>query len=441
MVLQHCKRLIIPVGFAIACSILIIGVVWWQLRTAALHTVLQKPVIQAAQTIVNNQPTADPILPVQNPINGVSGLRQGDLLAEQGKWSEALVQYKEVAKTDGGLLAIRKVIQAELQLGQYEQATKTIKLLEKENAPAADIMLLQSIVLLRTGNVADARTLLDSANNSAQKEYGLMLLAIAEGDHVAAKQHIATIQEGTEPILRSNAGIIRSAYEEYSLFPESTDSHLITLLARALAQVQECALALPLVTQVTNQTADYRDAWIVRGFCELQTERFDEAVNSYQIAYNLDPQKVSTQYFLGLSYLYANEPINAITFFEFALTNGFTPASELHSLIATAANTVGNTELALQHLADLLTLEQTEEHFTRYIQTALQLQKSTQAYEQALIMTRVYPESANSFELLGLTAQALDNTEEATQAFTQALSIDSTRSVSIEGLKELEAGN
>jgi len=55
--------------------------------------------------------------------------------------------------------------------------------------------------------------------------------------------------------------------------PRVREIHLLTLVSRALAQVQECELALPLLSQVTGIQDDYRDAWIVQGFCELSSER------------------------------------------------------------------------------------------------------------------------------------------------------------------------
>lgn len=430
------QQWLIPVGFAVVCALVLIGFAWWQIRLAAVQNFAKNT--ETTTPLVQEQPDTNNSEPVLQFGGTVGALRQGDLLAEQGRWSEALKLYTQVAAEEGGLLAIRKVAQAQLQLAQYDDAQQTIALLQKEGAKPADITLLQSIVLLRTGQLTEARTQLSSAEESPQKHYGLMLLAIAEGDHASAQQEAELVQDGSEPVLRNNAGVVQNAYEEYALFPESTDSHRITLLARALAQIQECALAEPLVTQVVGQTPNYRDAWIVKGFCELQLEQFTAAIGSYQTAYNLDPQKVETQYFLGLSYLYSEQYQNAITFFEYALTNGFTPKSELHRLITEAANELGNSELALTHLSSLIELEPTVEHFETYVQTALFLQRNAEAYEKALQMTRQFPESAVAYEQLGLSAEAMGNTSEAIQAYQEALRLDDDRTVSKERLEELQ---
>jgi tetratricopeptide (TPR) repeat protein len=429
------KRFSVPIGLAIFLVTLLLAVSWWQVRTSVLRHFIPSAIQQSEVKLTDS--TAIPAKP-NIAIGGTVGtLREGDLLAEQGRWSEALVVYKAAVTEDSSLLALRKQMQAQLQLSKYDEAVETLAALRSAGAKSQDILLLQNIILLRTGKTEEAKKSLESAVESEQRQYGLLLLAIAQGDHNAAKVHASAVLGGTEPILRSNAQILLGAYEEYALFPESTNSHLITLLARALAEIQECTLALSLVPQVTASTPSYRDAWIVQGFCELQTEKYNKAIASYVAAYNIDPQKVPTQYFLGLSYYYNKEYQNAITFFEYALTNGFTPRSELHSLIANSAKKLGNSTLALTHFNALLELEPSEEHYIATIQTALYVQDSTLAYQKALAMVSAYPDSSNSYELLGMVQESMNNTTEAKESYRKALAIDGTRTLSKERAEAL----
>lgn len=431
------QRIVIPIALAIFFVAALLVFTWWKIRSSALlnftNVITEKaPIINnVAETLISNMNTAE--------VGGTIGtLREGELLAEQGRWSEALVLFEQVASEDESLLALRKVIQAELQLNQYDNAVETLAKLREAGAKPDDITLLQSVILVRTGKIQEAKTLLSESTESAQQLYGLMLVSIAEGNHQDAQKYSAQVITGNEPVLRNNAKIIANAYEEFALFPESTNSHLITLLARALAEVQECALSLPLITQVTATTPNYRDAWIVQGFCELQTEQHEKATRSFLTAYNIDPQKVAVQYFLGLSYYSSKQYQNAITFFEYALTNGFTPKNELHTFIARSAKQLGNMELALTHYSTLIESEPTEQNYADTIQAALYLQDAVQAYQKSTIMTQLFPKSANAYELLGLSAESLGNTNEAINAFTTAVQLDPERTISTQKLEELQ---
>ncbi|KKW37071.1 MAG: hypothetical protein UY85_C0064G0005, partial [Candidatus Peribacteria bacterium GW2011_GWB1_54_5] len=179
-------------------------------------------------------------------------LRQGDLLALRGQWAEAQEEYEKAVDANGGLPALRKLAQAQLQRRDMNGVHSTLRQLKKAGAKTEDLLLLESIVALRTGELLETRRLLQNAEDSPQKHYGLALLSIIEGNHEQAQIELQEVINGWEPVLRSNARTIMAAYQEFALFEESLNIHLITLLARALAQVQECELALPLLVQVTQ---------------------------------------------------------------------------------------------------------------------------------------------------------------------------------------------
>lgn len=427
-------RILIPILFAVVTVAVLLGFLWWELQQST--GVLLK-------TTPNQNPSVNIIQPIQRTNvqasdGPITALRQGDIYALEGNWTAAEVAYNQAVQEDGGLAALRKLAQAQLQRRNYTDAKETINQLAQKGASEPDIMLLNSIVLLRTGEIVQAREVLSTASDSPQAHYGLALLAIAEGNHVQAKQELALVQAGYEPVLRSNAQVVNSAYEEYALFPDSSNEHLITLLARALSQVQECELALPLLTQVTQNQPEYRDAWLVQGYCELFTERAENAINSFETAYNLDPQKTATQYFLGRAYYAREDYQNAITFFEYALGNGFKPALELHALIANAAQLTNQFQLAFTHLGSIIQTEKTAENFADYMQTGIQSNLYNDVYNIGLEATQQFPEEAALQELFGIAAQEIGNIPTATQAFTTALQLDPQREISQERLKELE---
>ncbi|MFH0851492.1 MAG: tetratricopeptide repeat protein, partial [Candidatus Peregrinibacteria bacterium] len=341
-------RILIPVVFAFLCAVILLTFLWWQL-TAASHIALRRVVAPGTESVslTGSGSFETQLAPADSRDLSLLHLREGDLYAVRGEWAEAAVSYEKAVALDGGLPALRKLALAELQRRDMGGLQETIRKLKAAGARPEDVALIENIVLLRTGELSAARKRLESATDSPQKHYALALLSIIEGNHTIAQQELQTVTTGWEPALRTNARTLLGAYEEFALFPQSSDLHLITLLSRALAQVQECELALPLLAQVTREKEDYRDAWIVQGYCELTTERPQQALNSLERAYNLNPEKPEIQYFLARAHAALNQHENAITFLEYALQNGFTPKSEIRRLIAAEALKKGDAAAAL----------------------------------------------------------------------------------------------
>ncbi|MDA1208709.1 MAG: tetratricopeptide repeat protein [bacterium] len=415
-------RILAPIVLAVSCTAVLMIFLWWQLTqsTALIRTASHRETPQ--ETTVETEELTGPIDPRDRAL---FHLRQGDLLALRGQWDEAESEYEQAVKANGGLPALRKLAQAQLQRRDISGVRSTLRKLKKEGARSEDLLLLESIVALRTGELVDARKLLENAEDSPQKQYGLALLSIIEGSHIQAQEQLDLVVGGWEPVLRSHARTLQAAYQEFSLFPESSNVHLITLLSRGLAQVQECELALPLLIQVTQVKDDYRDAWIIQGYCEVTTERPEQALASLEHAYNLDPQKPEIQFFLARSYADLGDHNNAITFFEYALTNGFEPAAEVYRLIAQEALLSGNADLALkQYEALTQDSKATIESYEGYVNASITLDRKEDAYIIAKQAVDRWPENASAYDLLGWASLESGKKAEAVQALTRALEIN-----------------
>jgi tetratricopeptide (TPR) repeat protein len=352
-------------------------------------------------------------------------LRKGDLFALRGQWGKAEEEYALAVEAGGGLPALRKLAQAQLQRRDLNGAKTTLEQLRRAGARIEDLLLLESIIELRTGELVRAKSILSAAADSPQKHYGLALLAIVQGSHEEAQTELTQVVAGWEPVLRTYARTLQSAYEEYALFPDSPPLHLTTLLAHSLAQVQECELALPLLAEVTNAQQDYRDAWTVQGFCELTTERFQESLASFERAYSLDPEKPEIQYFLARSYAALEDHPNAITFLRYALQNGFEPESEARRTLATSALALGDSALALEQYDELTHLEDADlESYRQYVTAAITLERKEEAFVKAQEASEKWEDDAEAQELLGIAAAESGREDEARAAFEKALSID-----------------
>jgi len=421
------SRITAPVVLALLCAGVLIVFLWWQIARSTVVLRPDSPVVIPPDDFLNEPTITAPPQAIDPRDQALVHLRQGDLSALKGDWKGAQKEYKLSVEANGGLPALRKLATAQLQRRDIEGVHDTIKNLKSAGARPEDLLLLESIVELRTGELVKARDLLSGAPDSPQKHYSLALLSLIQGDHETAQAELALVAAGWEPVLRSYAKTLQAAYDEFALFPEGSELHLVTLLSRALAQVQECELALPLLIQVTNGKDDYRDAWIVQGYCELTTERSQEALASLEHAYNLDPQKPEIQYFLGRAYAALLQHGNAITFFEYALVNGFEPKAEVRGLIAEEALSSGDTKLALEQLAALTEdSAATLKTFEDFVSVSITAGNDEEAYVKALAATRRWSEDPRAFELLGTAALETSRDADARTAFEKALQLDPT---------------
>lgn len=414
-------RVVAPIVLALLCVAALIVFLWWQLKSASgllgnvIHTGTGDTVAQEDTLLDDIDPRDEALLK----------LRQGDLHALRGEWADAEKSYQESVNAGGGLSSLRKLAKAQLQRRQFDAVRDTIKKLRSADAREEDMLLLESSVLIRTGELVRAREMLEKAAESPQKNYGMAMLSLIEGNHTAAQEQLKLVEQGWDPLLRSYAKVLLGAYDEYALFPESTDAHLISLLSRGLAQVDECELALPLLSQVTHSMENYRDAWIVQGFCELSTERPEQALASLEHAYSIDPQKPEIQYFLARTYAALGQHDNAITFLEYAIINGFYPEQEARMLLAKEALTVGKADVALTQYEEMTAApDATIETYEGFVAVAVALQKTEEAHLKAMEATEKWKTDAKAFELLGTAAAANGKNDEARDAFERALDLN-----------------
>lgn len=423
-------RIIIPIAAAATCTLTLLAFLWWQLAgTRAVLLQRLHEVMSSTGAVTGSGIAATIRIPLDTGDASLLRLRRGDLFALQGEWADATGEYQQAVGQGGGLTALRKLEQAQLQIRDIPAARATLEKLRRAGARSEDLLLIETIISLRTGELTKAGELLRAAPPSPQQQYGSALLALVQGNHEETKQHLQEVSDGWEPVLRGHARTMLSAYEEFALFPNSPHTHLDTLLARALAQVQECELALPILVRVTQAQDDYRDAWMVQGYCELTTRRTREALASFDRAYAIDPEKPEIQYFLGRAYASLDDPANALTFLRYALENSFEPQADVRRMIAKQALKTGNADLVMEQEQALTQMPAaTLDTFREFVNVAVILEKKQEALLKATEATQKWPDDPAAWELLGDTSLAVDGKEEARRAYETALQRDPNRS-------------
>jgi tetratricopeptide (TPR) repeat protein len=399
-----------------------------------LHIQTSIALIERTANVIHDKGVAmiRPLFERDEPIIGpmdaeaLTLLKEGDALLDQGELDAAENAFQKSVSAGGGSAALRKLLDAQLARRAYDRAAKTLHTLKGEGASDEDIALISALMELHQGHVDRAVTVLTPIASLPQGKYGLALVAIVKNNHEQARELLSGVSQGAEPTLRAYARSILAAYDEFSLFPEGKPEHLGTLLARALADVHECALALPLATSAVDSEPDYRDAWIVKGYCELTTARSADALSSFEQAYNIDPEKPEVQYFLARAYEATGDPKNAVTFLRYAIQNGFTPVSDARLLLARYAAELGDNDLALEQYRAMTRDEgSTIVPFEKFVNLALTLPgKGSEATDIADAALRAWPDDPRALTLAVRAAHSAGDDAKAHTIIDAALKAD-----------------
>lgn len=351
-------------------------------------------------------------------------LRQGEILARRGQLADAEQRFTESVEAGGGQAALTRLFAIQVQRRNFDHAADTLRALKRLDPLDDTVIMAEGMLALSRGLPEEALRVLKRGEGKPLPLLGEAYVAIMEGRHEDALTLLQNVRKSSDPDARSKARIIEQAYEEFALFPDGQDIHRQTLLARALAENEQCFLSLRLLDPVLSAASRYRDAWIVRGFCELMTDEPKAALTALEQAYTLDPSKPETQYFLARTHAMLGDPQNAVTYLQYAIINGFEPVRDARALLAEYALELGNIDLALEErklLADSGTLADVR----AFAELAISLPQHVVAgFQSAESAAKRWPEDAGAQALAAKAALAAGLPAEAERFALQALAID-----------------
>ncbi|MEK7136769.1 MAG: tetratricopeptide repeat protein [Patescibacteria group bacterium] len=356
----------------------------------------------------------------------------GELTLAEELYDRALAHVskeEQGRKEQADLPILRKLYDTVLLRGNEERAEELLGILSFHGVPEEPLNALRGFLRLRLADIEGARELFSVSPENPEQSYGLLLIAILEGQHEEFPQLLAVIKTSSDPLLQHAATVLQGAQDEFALFQDGQPEHRATLLARALAEVQQCALAERLLMTVLEKDPEYRDAWLVLGYCRLMLENGSGAKEAFEKAYTLDPEKAETQYFLGVSHERSGDTASAKTYFGYALQNGFEPASTIHEKLAQLAIAEASYAEAADHYRAILAQKE-EDHQAAYraLATLLieELQDPMEAEKIAHAAREEYGDTPLVLDLLGWSALALGKRDEAATYLTVAVQQDSS---------------
>lgn len=207
------------------------------------------------------------------------------------------------------------------------------------------------------------------------------------------------------PELQKKARDLAILYEEFEELSDGKNPHLFALLAKKLAEHNESRLAREFADTAIKEDVSYIDAWIIRGYANLLLKDFENALNDLRHAYELDPIRPQTHYFLALALHESGNDEEAALYFEKALEHNFEFSSEIRWKLVGIFNKQQKYDQVINLYKELLNEEVSEDTFTNAMHTMINLVKSS---ETALeLTTNLVEKNPENIFLINMHAWAL----------------------------------
>ncbi len=226
--------------------------------------------------------------------------------------------------------------------------------------------------------------------------------------------------------LRNKIGKFNSAYEEFSKNNGGLGIHIQTLLAKALTEVDEQQIAIPILNEVLKEKSNYIDAWTVLGYAYLKEEKYQDAVDALEESKKLSPEDGENTFFLGLAYYYKGNYEEALKNLEAAINNGYEPQTLVRQKMAEIYVLQGEYDKGAKAYEDLVSVY--DKNINLFIKPVWLYIDKTNEPQKALALASIavakHPDDAMAHNLLGWAQMANNNYSEAKVELLASIKLD-----------------
>ena len=235
-----------------------------------------------------------------------------------------------------------------------------------------------------------------------------------------------TEEQAVDTTLQANAKLFLKSYSIFSYYTEGEQEYLQTLLAKDLTVIGLYQAAIPLLFDVLNSNETYRDAWIVLGYAYLNTKQNAAAIEAFETAQDLGPNKPETMFFLGLAHFANNEIEKAIIALEKADELGYQPKDQIQLKLGDLyllQEEYGKAETSYRNV--LSANPSNIDVFTRSVWLNIdKLGDADKALEKAHQALEHHSQNPMSYNLVGWALTATKDYNQAEKYLTKALEMD-----------------
>lgn len=357
-------------------------------------------------------------------------LEKGNEYFDNGYYELALNEYiKANQESPGSVEPFIKIGKMHLVLKNNGKARSNF-----ESALAIDSSNLEARIGMAKSYIAErdmeeAKKILEplSQENAELRYYQGIIFAYLKDYEKSKDDFVQALTFNPDDKLRDKIQKFINAYEEFAKNRGGVTIHLQALLAKALTEVEEQQIAIPMLNEVLKEKSNYIDAWTVLGYAYLKEEKYQDAIDALEESKKLAPEDAENTFFLGLAYYYAEKYDDALNNFNLALKNDYQPQALVKQKIAEIYVLKGEYDKGAQAYEDLVSLY--DKNIDLYIKPVwLYIEKTNEpakALTLAATAVEKYPEDAMAHNLLGWAQVANNNFSEGKNELLAAIKIDS----------------
>ena len=380
-----------------------------------------------------------------------------DYYLSSGQNSKAESEFASIAAKHPKDLNLQKAyLRTLLQVQDYSSARKVANSLLKDHLKDPEIVALNGIVLLSSGNADDAvDALQEGAKNFSQDaflQYWLGMAALAKGDSALAQ---------------------KSFQQAVSLNPTALDA--LEQLARIAVQQGDMSQLSDVATKEINAAPNFAGGYVWRAIMEmhqnaidkaeadLQTsmrvaphnpqpyvelakirfaqKHFPEAVTLLEQALQYDPNRVEAMQMLVSYDLYSNQPQKALSRLNDQIQKSPKNSGFL-DLLAEVELQQKQTDQASATIQRAIQLNSKDvQAVTLYTKIAVQQGKTQNAVNLWQRWSDSHPKDANAVAILGTLEEATGNKQQAETDYRHALQIQPQQPIAANNLAYLMLEN
>ena len=346
-------------------------------------------------------------------------IQRGDSYFKQAFIELAQDEYLEAIKQDtNNIHAYTKLASAQALLKNYQAAIQNLQhALTIQNSPETHIQIAYNYIHLFEFDKAKAEiTLLKDTDSEAN--YIFQSLLILESKEIDTNIKIGKITEKQKRL--------KEAFDEFKLYKGGQNIFLKALVSKAFIDNKDFELALTLLEKILKERSDYRDAWIMQGYAYLNLENYEKAKTAYEHAYDLDTTKAETQYFLAITYEETGNKDQALEFYKLAYKNQYNPKVQVIQKIAELSLEFELYAESFRLYEEFLKLSHDDvDSFIRPMWIAIDKLNDLEKAEGIAEWAReIFPQQAQSYNLLAWVEIEKNNLDRASSYLQQAFAID-----------------
>jgi len=356
-------------------------------------------------------------------------IAEAEELYQNGYVDQALNTYLEAYNSNNDstlpFLGIAKIYLDHEKIDLAEQNLLIAK--QKGRLSTQAKILITRLNILKI-NYDQAQNTLDLiSNQNSETLYLSCILNLLNGNYPDSQDNLSELAKLNSNDIFSQAGSkLEEAFEIYDTFTDSPQSYLLTLSAENLIDVNEFALARPLLLQAINEKPDYRDPWILLGYSYLQSNLLQDAEQALKKAKQVDPYFGTTYFYLGLTKEALGQTDLAIQYLQDAEGFGYPYPANIYLHLANTYYEKETYPKAADNFLKAMQLGSLDlPDYAKPIWLFLEpLDNQPKALEVAENAFEKFPDQAMSFNLLGWAQLANNKLDEAKSNLEKAIALD-----------------